>query len=213
MYLYRILPFHHLVELFEKRALSLSSPKTWEDPYEWIIGDRLLDSIFAQCWCTLGVSDAMWRIYSPDRFSVRIKTTRERLENAVAAGLSPSERFKWKMGKVDYKPTSEIETAIDKRQPARTHSPENRALASLFVKRNAFKHESEYRVVVLDRSRAVHQARLLVPMNPHELVLSVLVDPRAHNATVQVFKFFLKEKIHFKGSVAKSVLYERAERA
>ena len=118
------------------------------------------------------------------------------------------------LGKVDYKPTSEIEAAIEERQPARRHSPENRALASLFVKRNAFKHESEYRVVVLDRSPEDGQTRLTVPtIDPHLLVQSVLVDPRAHDATVKVFKFFLKEKLKFKGSVAKSVLYERAERA
>ncbi len=210
MYLYHILPFHRLVEVFETRTLYFSSPKSWEDPYETRLGGDLVNSVFAQCWCKLGLSDAMWRIYSPDRLSVRIKTTSEMLTEQVRGGLHDwGGRYRVRRRPVDYYLTSDLERAIKEAQAQ--VSGVSRTLAPLFIKRKAFKHESEYRIVVYDRNPDERQKELLVPVNPHKLILSVLADPRAPDAMVEVFKFFLKEKVKFKGRVAKSALYERAE--
>ncbi len=210
MNLYHILPFHRLVAVFETRKLYFSSPKSWEDPYETTVGAGVVDSVFAQCWCKLAVSDAMWRIYSPDRLSVRIKTTPDLLTEQVRGGLKGSgDRYQVRRRAVDYHLTSDIEHAIKEAQAKTTGM--SRTLAPLFIKRRAFRHESEYRIVVHDRSPDRGQKELLVPVNPHKLILGVLLDPRATAATVEIFEFFLKEKLKFKGSVAKSALYERAE--
>jgi hypothetical protein len=39
----------------------------------------------------------------------------------------------------------------------------------------------------------------------------VLADPRAPDEMVEVFEFFLKNKLKFKGHVGKSTLYEKVE--
>lgn len=210
MYLYHILPFHRLVEVFETENLYFSSPRAWEDPYETRVGGDQVNSVFAQCWCKLGVSDAMWRIYSPDRLSVRIKTTSDMLTEHVRGGLSNrGERYRVRRRSVDYFLTSDLKRAITEAQAQA--SGVGRKLAPLFIKRRAFKHESEYRTVVYDRNADESSKGLFVPVKPHKLILSVLVDPRAPDAIVEVFKFFLKEKVKFKGRVAKSTLYERVE--
>jgi hypothetical protein len=103
---------------------------------------------------------------------------------------------------VDYKPTSQI--------PAPSAKTLDDALAALFIKRSAFKHEAEYGLIVYDKNRESHD-RLLVPVNPDRLILSVLADPRAPDEMVKVFEFFLAKKLQFTGNVAKSVLYARTE--
>lgn len=208
-FLYRILPFRYLVEIFEKRALSFSCPRSWEDPYESVNDHKILASVFAQCWCRLSVSDAMWRIYSADRLSVRIKTTLGRLRAQVRAGLSDTDRFQYEMREVDYKRTTEVEKVLHQRLSARKDADVVRhAFRSLFFKRKAFRHEAEYRVVVFDRRPDDVQDRLLVHIDPHRLILSVLANPRADDTTVQVYKFYLHKKLHFRGGIAKSALYE-----
>jgi len=210
MDLYRILPFPHLVEIFEKKELSLSCPKSWDDPYESLIAEKYLSLIFAQCWCTVSLSDALWRIYSPDRLSVRIRTTESRLRAQVRAGLSDPNRFQLEIGKVNYDSTKEVQKATQRQLSQYKKSrKENDLLASLLFKRNAYKHESEYRVVVFDKQADRNQVRLPVPINPHELISSVLADPRAADETVDVLSFYLKKKLKFKGPVNKSRLNEK----
>jgi len=213
MNLYHILPFHRLVDVFETRELYFSSPKSWEDPYESVVGGDIVNSVFAQCWCKLAVSDAMWRIYSPDRLSVRIKTTSQKLTEEVRGGLKHrGDRYRARRRSVDYRLTRDIPAAVREAQAAfGKDSSTSSALAPLFIKRRAFKHESEYRIVVHDRNPENGQKELRVPVNPHKLILSVFADPRAPDAVVEVFKFFLKEKIQFKGSVAKSALYDQVD--
>ena len=82
-YLYRILSFERVVQLFESENLYFSHPSKWEDPYENAVEHAALKSTYAQCWCSKGVSDAMWRIYSPEKIGVRIKIKKNALTSAV----------------------------------------------------------------------------------------------------------------------------------
>jgi len=104
MYLYHILPFHRLVEVFETRQLYFSSPTTWDDPYEETVAGNLVNWVSAQCWCKLGVSDAMWRIYSPDRlqFASGQRLTRSPNKSEVASaamvGVTACVEDRWTTG-------------------------------------------------------------------------------------------------------------------
>ncbi len=102
--IYRILEVEHLFNIFESKFIGLTSPHKWEDPYE-----RFLTSCFAidkdnenishvysgfakgvygQCWTLKKESDAIWRIYSPSRDRVKIKTTISKLRT-LASGIRP----------------------------------------------------------------------------------------------------------------------------
>jgi len=205
-FLYRILPFDRLVELFEQRELSLSRPSCWDDPYESSLANEAFNSVFAQCWCRVGISDAMWRIYSPDRFSVRIKTTPMLLREQVGLALSDLDRFQWEISRVSYtSTTADLQSRLA--QLRRSNDPKD-AVRSLFTKRRAFKHEAEYRLAVFDSCAVANRDRLVIPVDPHALVLSVLADPRATDTMMQVFKFYLESKLKFQGQVGKSQLYQ-----
>ena len=78
--LYRIFSFQRLEEIFQENKLTLVKPRLWEDPFEnfilnstgyladgreFQIGFR--DNFYGQCWSLTIESDAMWRIYSPEK--------------------------------------------------------------------------------------------------------------------------------------------------
>jgi hypothetical protein len=147
----------------------------------------------------------MWRIYSPDRFSVRIKTTPMLLREQVGLALSRFKRFQSEISRVSYESTTELQTRLA--QLRRSNDPQD-AVRSLFIKRRAFKHEAEYRLAVFDSCAVANRDRLVIPVDPHALVLSVLADPRATDTMMQVFKFYLESKLKFQGPVGKSQLYQ-----
>src|SRR5690554_3254814 len=90
--IYRIFSFARLEEVFAEKKLTLVKPKLWDDPFEnfilnstgelpdgreFQIGFR--DNYYGQCWSLTVESDAMWRIYSPDKDGVKVKTTIRKL--------------------------------------------------------------------------------------------------------------------------------------
>ena len=147
--LYRIMPFRHVVDMFDARMLHLSSPASWEDPYEQLVQHGRQDSVFAQCWSTRETSDAMWRIYSPDRMGLSVRTSRSRLVQALEVA-NQTVPLQYSVMSVKY--LSESETV--ERVNALAHEAEaaeattRGAMAALFVKRAAFDHEAEVRAVV-----------------------------------------------------------------
>src|SRR5688572_1778461 len=99
--LYRIMRFERVVQIFESRSIFFAHPSTWEDPYETQVKHPLANQVFGQCWCTRGVSDAMWRIYSPDRMGVRISTTTKKLRTLLKPDLD-KRGLEYREGLVNY---------------------------------------------------------------------------------------------------------------
>jgi hypothetical protein len=76
-----------MFELFERSELVLVRPKLWEDPSENFLlrcnleldtGKRIdlrneERQFYGQCWSLKRETDAMWRIYSPQKNGVKIK--------------------------------------------------------------------------------------------------------------------------------------------
>lgn len=94
--IFRIIPFDALLQLFNEKKNTIVKTSLWEDSYEnFILKENIIyhnktsklatiqERLFGQCWTTKQTSDALWRIYSPDRNSVRIKTTVGKLWNTV----------------------------------------------------------------------------------------------------------------------------------
>jgi hypothetical protein len=213
--LYHYLAFHHLVEIFEEEALSFSRPRDWDDPYDSKLKGNIAKSMYAQCWSRLQMSDAMWRIYSPNHFSVRIKTSDELLKAQVRNGLSQYSKgaqTEMKMGIVDYKSSKEVKEEVRRLDQRGEQMTIREAIDSLFIKRSAFKHEEEIRVAVFYRSKHEDRRpprRLSIHIDPHALIRSVFIDPRAADELVNTFKYYLERKLKFKGTIRKSELYTR----
>jgi hypothetical protein len=94
---YRIFPCHRLSEMFSERELVMVRPSSWDDPFENFLLQcgvidgcgkvtslaSLRDHWYGLCWTTNEDSDAMWRIYSPDKKGVRVKTTIRKLADTL----------------------------------------------------------------------------------------------------------------------------------
>lgn len=146
-YLYRIMPLRHVVDLFERRELHFASPNTWDDPYERILQHKGSDWVFAQCWCTRAVSDAMWRIYSPDRTAVRIRSTRDKLV-AAGARIKATSHATFRVDEMVYKSSRRVDAELEAiANELKSKFSMRRAIDALFFKRDAFDYEAEVRAV------------------------------------------------------------------
>ena len=143
-FLYRYISFESFVGLVQKKALTFVLPELWDDPKEGAAFFELLKTIddevkkiilfsvynktYGQCWTRLSESDAMWRIYSNHNRAIQIKVSVENLKKLPDVQVVPvvySDDFKIK----------DDETGIDS------------FLQSLAMKRIAFQHENEVRLI------------------------------------------------------------------
>jgi hypothetical protein len=207
-FLYRIIKFEHLLDMFESKTLYFARPAVWDDPYELRIDHPAMGEVFAQCWCRRGVSDAMWRIYSPNHFGVRIKVRRKELSEQLAKAKEKVPYKNKKIGAVKYKRQSEID--IEHKHMVTEHQ-ENyqplKALDALMLKRNAFNHEAETRVLIYAKNIPTSSNGIRIPISPHSLIETVLADPRMPDAVYKAFSSYVKGKVGFKGRFGKSKIY------
>ena len=195
--IYRIISFERLVDFFNTGKLVLTHPTKWDDPFEThVIGatfkignvtrDRAHRHVaYGQCWTRKSVSDAMWRIYSPDKSAVRIRTTPRKLSAALKNSIAKFARSSSYVGKVSYLPQREIVARAHELAAAMINDHTDTAAAqSLLFKRNSFSHESEVRALVIDRHGRAKSGLLRLDIDPHKLVESVLIDSRASTSLV-----------------------------
>ena len=184
-------------------------PSAWEDPYEVRSTNALSNAVFAQCWCRDGVSDAMWRIYSTDRLSIRIRTTEQKLKSALLRACIDQD-IGLKIARVQY--VNDIEHLLRDEtillSAARKPTFAN-AVSHLFLKRRAFKHEAETRVLLFDSKQDIDSnvKFIKVKLPTRNLIDSVLVDPRAPDEFVAAYTAYIKGVLKFPGPVRKSQLY------
>jgi hypothetical protein len=93
--IYRIYALNRFEELLASSDDALVNPTKWDDPFESFfleateVKDNSTGEIislknlaadwYGQCWSKKAESDAMWRIYSPDKMGVKVRTTVRKL--------------------------------------------------------------------------------------------------------------------------------------
>lgn len=153
--LYKYISFEQLVDMLQKQALTFVLPEVWEDPTEKRIFDNIIDKLenfymkiqleiykgqtFCQCWTTNKESDAMWRIYSYNNRSIRIRANELDLLNLDSKLVSKTVTY-----------TDEdfiIPSDLDPYSSDYGKRIGRILLDSLVRKRNAFSHENEVRLI------------------------------------------------------------------
>ena len=218
--LYRFIPFDVLLQMINEKTNVLVQITKWEDVYENFMlkesfmrnGRKvplgiLAERFYGQCWTTKRSSDAMWRIYSPDRKSVRIKTQIGKLYDTIP---QEDEDGTYLLGKVEYYPQSKIEGDL-RTIPKMTKDQLSRImLESLFVKRNSFSHESECRLVFM-KGRGLNgkdEPVKRMTIDPLDFIENVYFDPRADSAYVERCKKVLIDAFGYPSKrIKKSNLY------
>lgn len=219
--IYKIISIDRLVRMFKSKKMTFVKPEKWDDPFENLIaktkidmGSSFLDegirrNPYGTCWTRRSVSDAIWRIYSNDKKSVRIKSTPEIICRNIANGLQDFPKSKLFIGRVEYLTTKEIMKNAKELIKSYISSDSDKIVAeSLLFKRNSFSHEEEVRVLIIDKYNMNTDGELNINVDPHEIIQDIQIDSRAPNELVDVYKEYLKNVFHYSGNVSKSTLYD-----
>jgi hypothetical protein len=199
MRVYRVIPLRRLYELFETRTNVLVSPTKWEDPFEKIV----LRGLFGQCWTRHKASDAMWRIYSPKSKGVRLRTTVRALLSGLSRALPhPARAF---IGGVRYLPQEKLTRFVTDAVSNNSITDAASRARLLLVKRFAFRHEREVRLVAAN----AHGANdiLAYSVNPLVFADQIMLDPRLGPTKADQLRAEIRRRTKFKGEILWSLLY------
>ncbi len=226
---YRIFSFQRLEEIFQERKLTLVKPKLWDDPFENFILNStgclpdgrefqmgFRDNFYGQCWSLTKESDAMWRIYSPNKNGVKVKTTIRKLftplfqvggqdhkMNGIVYNLSSF------VGKVKYADTKTLITMLkdEQRMSGKIFDQSGWGQAStFFFKRVAFRHEKEVRLIYNSQNDNQFDT-FKFEINPIDVFDEIVFDPRMTETVYQQQKDKVVEW-GFDKSIIQSGLYK-----
>ena len=226
-YVYRILPLQYFLQMIKKRKLYFPKVNKWEDPYELFLfkqeyydvnGNKVnvfseSNRIYGQCWSVKRDSDALWRIYSPDKMSVRIKTTK-RLINQWRKENNGKNNVFIQTDLVNYQTQKDIDSYI-KELTTRDVFNFQELVNSLFIKRTNFDHEKEFRIIVwksdvsLENKCVLPEENIEIPFEPENFIQEVYLDPRLPREEADVLKHALSLFLGNKCSVSQSPLYKQ----
>ena len=215
--LFRYMSLAQFLSIVENRKLFLNKVKRWEDTWEGpddqlpmitesgekVYSESLLtSSTVGQCWTYDKDSDAMWRIYSPDRQGIMIETNVDCFREIQ--GLRRAV-----LAKVIY---FNKDNYIEKRNEI----AENRSYCyagDMALKREAFKHENEVRLLVCLQGYKEISNWWDIPVvgfefDPQTFIKSITFDPRADEWFVNTMKQYCLSK-GFSCPIEKSSLYEK----
>lgn len=216
--LYRIMHFDHLAEWFETGKYPLLSPEKWEDPFEKLLKEAVFPTsedvpyikgkMYGLCLTWDGISDALWRVYSPIQYGIRVRTTALRLANALskAPELAGGRTY---IGEVEYRSTSELINHAKSIRDTLSKTRNTEQIArTMLLKRTPFRYEKEVRILHLTERPAAEEGMILFEADPHQVIQSILVDPRAPDHRFRTIKRYFQHVAKFQGSINKSKLYE-----
>lgn len=201
-----------------KQENCLRQPSLWEDPFENLIlkspvrlsngetGEfEFHGDLYGQCWTLGGASDAMWRIYSPDKKAVRLRTTVRKALEGLAHNFGDWAHTQAFIGRVRYLSDRKIKEFVENAFQGGL-TPRSCA-ESLLVKRAAFKHEREVRLVYFERSNQKHpKGNFLYPI-AHGMIDQIMIDPRVSYDEFKVISEDIKQRSGFSGRILRSLLY------
>jgi hypothetical protein len=152
-------------------------------------------SIWGQCWSLAVESDALWRIYSAvrkdpvtgqnealDDEGLKIRTSPAKVMHVLQSAPDMKGVEAAFIGVVRYLPEEvalqNIANEVGRSKTLAYSTPEGHA-ASLLVKRDAFKHEYEVRVVLVGAASSESTAKVVkVDIDPNVLIEEIILDPR-----------------------------------
>ncbi|WP_293005332.1 hypothetical protein [Nitrosomonas sp.] len=214
--IYRIMPIDRLLQCFEEKSIVLVPPKKWDDPFENLllssqvvvsesgeIGgiEPIRNQVFGQCWTLHRETDAMWRIYSPDKGGAKVKTTPRKLLGALNSCDSNFADIHCFIGRVAYLTQTDLVTTLSGLD---LFNPNGSGIArSLLYKRKEFSHEKEVRLIYTNGKGSLHKFSI----DPCDLFDEIVFDPRSNEHLLKAYKTSI-QNYGYKNRIEKSVLYQ-----
>lgn len=202
--------------MFEQKKLFFCAPYEWTDPYERWWCEQLfrdgskLAKINAYGWCstTSWGDEPYWRLYDHSGTVpvIRLTTSVQRLIS-VLSNYVDARKAKAYIGKVMYHDTVELKKEASRLRGLGESQQTSRNVAhALMLKRNAFRFESEHRVVVIERGDK--QDHRLVHFEPTELFTKVMLAPSMSQGDEQRIRRYLERHGFGEDKVRRSSLYD-----
>lgn len=218
---YRIIPLDYLYTLFADSENVLVRPRRWDDPFENFVlrtPMKLLtgeiahfdfhEQLYAQCWTLRRASDAMWRIYSPDRRAVRIRSTIHKLAQSLCNALGDFAQIEAFIGKVQYLPKEQLITFARTWLPDVSYLNSRKSAETLLVKNRVFMHEKEIRLICFKHHTTESDSDLYrYTVDPHTFLDQIMLDPRIPAAETTILKKEIRKRTGYRGRLVKSRLY------
>ena len=219
--IYRIMPEEYVIGLFQKNENVLSQMRNWKDKFENFqlkIGGILngkpfeygfQDDFVGQCWTRESLSEAMWGIYAsdPNRRYIRIRSTPRKILNALILEHSKMPQDTCFVGKVLYKREAELKAEFTNggRLDVRAANFAN----ILLLKRRAFKHEKEVRLLFFgDSTDYCAKGLYRYKIDPHLMIDQLMADPNRNRVHWNTDKENLKKATGFAGDIKRSKIYD-----
>lgn len=190
--IYKFMPLKYTLAMVQNKLLTINRISSWPDVYEnymlkqsYSLNDgtsidviNQVSCIYGQCWTYLPESDAMWRIYSPSKDTIRIKTTVEKLYNSLyQSDRNMADTY---VGLVRYENQADIDRYVQALSPIDPANFLKEVIKGAFVKRKEFEHEKEVRIVrMLDSQQAQTSGSTLQFAIPVDFIDEFCIDPRA----------------------------------
>ena len=220
--IFRVFSADRFFETFVSRRLVLFRPHCWDDPFENFLYQVRIEStsgesvsisglrrrLYGQCWTLHDESDAMWRIYAPNKEGIKVKTTVRKLIEAI---YDPKDQFaslRYFIGRVEYAAESELLNFFansDRYVATLTDASGRGPVEALLLKRREFEHEQEVRLIY-QHSEDVVEDWMIFPMNPNLLFDEIVFDPRMSVFSVTAFTNYIRS-LGFTNPIRQSRLY------
>jgi len=223
-HIYRIMPQDYVFGLFAQRRNFLSRIHNWKDKFENFqlkLGGILDGEAFAygfaedfvgQCWTRDAYSEAMWGVYANDpakRF-LRIRSTPKKLLSALVKAHPETAQDRCFLGKVEYRREAELEAWLHRDEPLKLSAAE--FARPLLMKRRAFRHEREVRLLYLgDKEDQDERGLYSYPVDPHTMITQIMADPNRDRHQWAVDKALIEAATGFKGDIKRSKIYDPPE--
>lgn len=223
-HVYRIMKQDHVVSLFVDELNVLSQIQNWKDKFEnfqmrlggVLDGERFQfgtsGDFVGQCWTSNGLSEAMWGIYAndPDTLYLRVRSTPRKLLKALIDAHPQMPQDTCFVGGVKYKSEKELKALLQNRGALEVNAI---SLANaLLLKRKAFKHESEVRLLYYGDAKDYDQSGLYrYKVDPHQLITQIMADPNRDRKTWRDQKAIIQRDTRFTGEIRRSKIYDPPE--
>lgn len=218
-HVYRIMREQHVLSLFDSRRNALSRFGNWKDKFENFLmncghefdgvkyDNVLINNMVAQCWTSNKYSDAMWGIYAnnPQERFLRIRSTPRRLLRSCDSIKVTFARPR--VGAVLYRSTEYIKKYYDrvKSEDVKT----DRLFDSLLLKRSAFSHEREIRLIYCAMYESLDGNGLFwYDVDPHDMVTQIMADPNRNKSNWISDEKRIRDKTKFVGDIKRSRIYD-----
>jgi len=215
--IYRIFPVGRFIQILTTRNLTLVKPKKWDDPFENIllsskfkIGRELAevsarDSVYGQCWTWHRETDAMWRIYSPNKDGVRVKSTPRKLLESLKKACGKFSDVQCFIGGVKYIYKKDMR---EKFENINIFSTDGSGIAeSLLYKRKEFSHEREVRIIYSGKDGECESDIFEFQIDVSKTIDRVLFDPRMSEDLRKSYIEAIKS-LGYKSEIKRSSLYD-----